>query len=151
MIPSKFVHLESFPLTPNGKIDHKMLLVPKPADSKLASDAEPQNELQAAVARIWCKVLKVDRIGIYANFLASGGDSLSAIDLVLEIQQQFGIDFPLHHVFEGPTIAEIALRLDAIMAMAPRSGDALKEPGLIIERAVDVSPAEMMERFEEHS
>jgi amino acid adenylation domain-containing protein len=105
MIPSFFVPLESFPLTPNGKIDRKAL--PEPDFSKKQKVyAMPQNEVQEKLAKIWQEVLKVDRVGIHDNFFELGGHSLMAVRLISKINNVYQQNLSVSKVFECPSIVE---------------------------------------------
>jgi amino acid adenylation domain-containing protein len=78
MIPSAFVSLEQFPLTPNGKIDRKAL----PAPSVAGSPEVPRkivaarNETEAKLLDIWKQVLGNDHIGVEDDIFELGGDSI---------------------------------------------------------------------------
>ncbi|WP_350307828.1 hypothetical protein, partial [Photorhabdus viridis] len=79
MLPSAFVMLESFPLTPNGKLDRKSL--PAPDQSAVAMHAyeAPVSELETTLAQIWQDLLGLARVGRYDHFFKLGGHSLLAI------------------------------------------------------------------------
>ncbi|MCB0106925.1 MAG: hypothetical protein KDE53_13485, partial [Caldilineaceae bacterium] len=87
MIPSAFVVLEQFPLTPNGKLDRKAL--PAPDSLHLARSSEftpPQGETEKILARVWEEVLGLERIGRYDNFFELGGDSIISLQVVSRAQ-----------------------------------------------------------------
>jgi tyrocidine synthetase-3 len=88
MIPSYFIALESFPLTPTGKINKGKL--PPLKDIELSSEAEympPSNEIQRKLVSVWEEVLKRDNIGIQDNFFDLGGDSIKSIQIVSKLKQ----------------------------------------------------------------
>ena len=70
--------------------------------------AAPTNEIEAQLVKTWQELLKVSRVGINDNFIELGGHSLLVMDLVLRIQNCFGIEIPLWEIFNRPTIAQIA-------------------------------------------
>ena len=116
MVPSYVVWLEKLPLTPNGKIDRKALPVPTYEHMQPAHDfVRPQTETEKALALIWIELLKIDSIGINDEFFHLGGHSLLAIRAVSRIRDVFGVDVPLHTLFENPTIAGLANVLTASM------------------------------------
>ena len=121
MVPSTFVLCERFPLTPNGKVDRQALPAPSGARPALgpAYDA-PQTPAQEGLVRIWTEVLELEPIGIRDNFFALGGHSLSAVVVLTRIQADFGVTLPLQTIFEAPTVAELATRLDAAQRQAHR-------------------------------
>ncbi|MTJ53551.1 amino acid adenylation domain-containing protein [Anabaena sp. UHCC 0253] len=114
MIPSAFMILEFFPLTPNGKIDRRAL--PKPEYQELQTAfVAPQTQTELTLAQIWAEILKVEKVGINDNFFELGGNSLLTTKLMLKIQSTLQIDFPLRLLFESPTIASLAVYLDKII------------------------------------
>ncbi|MTJ48116.1 non-ribosomal peptide synthetase [Dolichospermum sp. UHCC 0259] len=114
MIPSAFVILKSFPLTPNGKIDRRAL--PKPEYQELQTAfIAPQTQTELTLAQIWSEILKVEKVGINDNFFELGGNSLLTTKLMLKIRSTLQIDFPLRLLFESATIANLAVYLDKII------------------------------------
>jgi len=109
MVPSFFVVLEQFPLTPNGKIDRKAL--PAPEGAALATTAEfapPQTPTEQLLSTIWAEVLGVAQVGRHDNFFELGGHSLLAMRLLSQIEQHFGQKIAVVTLFQKPTIAELA-------------------------------------------
>ncbi len=112
MIPSMFVWLDSFPLTPSGKIDRKVL--PEPDPSQRTIDHEfvaPRTSVEKQLAQIWCDLLKIEQVGIYDNFFELGGHSLLATQLLTRIRHEYQIEMALTVIFEAPTIAEFTVKL----------------------------------------
>jgi amino acid adenylation domain-containing protein len=109
MIPSSFVWLDSFPLTPSGKIDRKALPAPVLSRPEL-EDAfvAPRSAVEAKIARIWCEILGVERVGVHDNFFDLGGHSLLAAQLAARIEKQLGRQLALATIFRSPTVAELA-------------------------------------------
>jgi acyl carrier protein len=109
MVPSALVFLEALPLTPNGKVDHSALPSPDRdvADAKQVYVA-PGNASEQAIADIWVEILGVKRIGVHDNFFDLGGHSLKATQVVSRLCKMFRTEIPLRHLFEFPTIAELA-------------------------------------------
>jgi amino acid adenylation domain-containing protein len=114
MVPAAYVRLEAFPLTTNGKLDRKALPAPD-GDAYAAREyEEPAGETEQAVAEIWAEVLRVERVGRLDDFFELGGHSLLATRVVSRVRQVFGVELPLRALFEGPTVAEMARRVDAV-------------------------------------
>jgi amino acid adenylation domain-containing protein len=112
MVPSAFVPLDAFPLTPNGKVDRNAL--PLPGDqSRQAGRARvaPRTPLEQRLAEFWCQSLQLSEVGIHDNFFDLGGDSLAMLRLSLDIEQATGQNCPLPWIFEAPTVAEMAAML----------------------------------------
>ncbi|TKC90315.1 amino acid adenylation domain-containing protein [Trinickia terrae] len=107
MVPSAYVHLDRFPLTPNGKLDHKAL--PAPGREALGSDAyeAPQGPVEERLAQIWSGVLGVERVGRHDHFFELGGHSLLAVKLV-EQMRRAGMSADVRVLFSQPTLAALA-------------------------------------------
>ena len=113
MLPSAFVTLDQFPLTPNGKVDKKALPAPDGSHSQ-SEYVAPENDTESTLVEIWAKLLKLDAdiISVTANFFSLGGHSLLAIRLVSEIRTQLQQELALKVIFESPTIQTLALQID---------------------------------------
>ncbi len=122
MIPSSFVFLSAMPLTPNGKIDRQAL--PKPDHSRpefLEEFKAPHTPTEDLLAGIWAEVLKLDQVGIHDDFIELGGHSLLATQIIARLREVFKIELPLQSVFELPSVAKLAERVEALRQEAPRS------------------------------
>ena len=113
MVPAAFVRLDAFPLTPNGKLDRKAL--PAPDDQAFIRRAyePPRGEIESALAALWRELLGVDRIGRHDHFFELGGHSLIAIRLLGRVGQLFDSALPLTSLFNHPTLAGLAVAIDA--------------------------------------
>jgi surfactin family lipopeptide synthetase A len=110
MIPAAFVTLDEFPMTPNGKVDRRVL--PDPNHERPEQDGQyvaPHGPVEEALALIWAEVLHLERVGAQDNFFALGGNSLQGTRLMARVRQAFRVDVPLLALFEGPTVADLAL------------------------------------------
>lgn len=113
MIPAQFVVLDSLPRTSHGKVDRRAL----PASNGIQVSREgtfvaPQTPLQEQLAAIWEELLHLSPIGIYDNFFELGGHSLLATQLIAYLRSMFQVEIPLRHLFEKPTLAELALVIE---------------------------------------
>jgi acyl carrier protein len=117
MLPDAFVVLKRFPLSANGKIDRRAL--PKPDFSHNAAEgARARTPLEETLAQLWCEVLALENVGVDQNFFELGGHSLIATRLFIRIRTTLGFELPLRVLFEAPTIAELAGRIENLVPAA---------------------------------
>lgn len=109
MIPSTFTQLETFPLTPNGKVDRRQL--PEP-DGRRAGPrsllAAPRSELERTIARVWRDVLRLDEVGVDDNFFDLGGHSLLLVRVQTRLRETLEREVPIVEMFQYPTIRTMA-------------------------------------------
>ncbi len=110
MIPALVVALPALPLTPNAKVDRAALPAPQwGASPSAAGRVQPRNPVEATLTRIWSDLLATEApVGVHDNLFALGGHSLTATRFVARVADTYGVSLPVHHVFAGPTIAELA-------------------------------------------
>ena len=124
MVPSVLVLLDSLPLSPNGKIDRKALPEPEQTREGLkVAYVAPRTPAEERLAVIWTDLLGIERLGVEDNFFELGGHSLLATRLVSRLREAFQINVPLRNVFEAPTVAALARRLETL---SPRDGQAVE-------------------------
>lgn len=114
MVPAEYVLLDAIPLTRQGKIDRRALsgMVGDAADMSAAYVA-PRTEMETYLASLWANLLGVETVGIHDNFFELGGHSLLAVQFFAELRKTTGADLPLATLFQLPTVAELAERLDS--------------------------------------
>jgi amino acid adenylation domain-containing protein len=131
MIPALVVALPALPLTPNAKVDRTALPAPQwDARPSAVGHVEPRNPVELTLARIWGELLATEApIDMHDNLFALGGHSLTATRFVARVADVYGVSLPVHEVFAGPTIAELAEAIatdpgfeSAVVTTAPRPG-----------------------------
>lgn len=108
MVPSSYIFLESFPLLPNGKVDRSRL--PDPMDyEKIGSKnyVEPETEEEKQLVAVWEKALGITKIGMNDTFYDLGGDSLSAIGMMIEMEKLGINQEDIRILFQGGTLSDI--------------------------------------------
>ncbi len=109
MIPSFFVKVYHFSLTPNGKVDYRLLPEPDTSRSEVPNEfIAPRNDMERKLAEIWKRVLSIDSVGVRDNFFDLGGDSFLALRVFSHIRRVFERNFPLTVLSNAPTIEELA-------------------------------------------
>ncbi|MCO7397890.1 amino acid adenylation domain-containing protein [Stenotrophomonas maltophilia] len=109
MVPSAFVGVDHWPVTTNGKLDRSAL--PKPPEVGVTGVA-PRTPLEHALAALFAQALgREQAVAVDADFFSLGGDSLSAVHLLLAIEQRWRCELGLGVLFAEPTVAALARRI----------------------------------------
>ncbi len=113
MIPTNFVVLEALPLTPNGKIDRAALPTPNASnmlqDEKLVSATTP---LEEWLTKMVATMLGLKQVGIDQNFFLLGGHSLLATQIIMQVNEAFGVNLPLRTLFDAPTVRQLTKEIE---------------------------------------
>ncbi len=117
MVPSYFVIMaEGLPLLPSGKINRKALPAVDAGQPAVDTDfVAPRTPVESGLAQIWTEVLGVARAGVHDSFFELGGHSLVATQIVSRARQVFGVELPLRDLFDVPTVAGLAGRIEALL------------------------------------
>jgi len=107
MVPTGFVVLEALPLTVNGKVDRGALPAPEPTNQG-AAYAAPETGLEQAIADIWQRVLRLERVGRHDNFFDLGGHSLLAVQVHSQLQEALQRPIAMVDLFQYPTVHGLA-------------------------------------------
>ena len=110
MLPSAFIVLDTFILTPNGKVDKRALQnndIIKQNTTK--SFIAPRNFTELSLVKLWENLLNISPIGVTDNFFDLGGHSFLAVRLMAQIQDKFGHKLALSTLFENPTIEKLTI------------------------------------------
>ena len=147
MHPGSWVEVESWPLSPTGKLDRRALPAPEAAAETAAAaapavaatavpgagapaDGAPRTRRQAeqAIAAVWAEILKRDRVTADGSFFDQGGNSLLLAQVHVRLQEVFARDIPMLLMFRHPTVDELAAALlpeeEAAEATAEATADA---------------------------
>ncbi|GIJ21054.1 non-ribosomal peptide synthetase [Micromonospora lutea] len=123
MVPAAVLVMESVPLTPTGKVDRGLL--PPISQAQLKGGAPyqaPSTDIERALAAIWCRVLRVDQVGVHDRFFDIGGESLRAMQVIVATNKMFHVSLSVRRLFEAPTISELALDVSEAVAAAGGHG-----------------------------
>ncbi|HVG20491.1 MAG TPA: amino acid adenylation domain-containing protein, partial [Blastocatellia bacterium] len=136
MLPSAFVVMDAMPLTATGKVNRGAVPAPERARPELSeSYIASRTPIEDVLASMWAQLFGIERVGIHDNFFELGGHSLLATQMVSRVRSAFHIELPLRALFESPTIAGLAKRIEEAMkgassAQAPPIGRAPRDSDL---------------------
>jgi aspartate racemase len=116
MVPGILMVLDDLPLTSNGKLDRSALPEPQAKESTLVV---PRTMLEAQIHAIWERVLGRTDVGVHDNFFDLGGHSLLAVRLFAQIESVVGRRLPISVLFQAPTVAQLAARMEQEGFSAP--------------------------------
>jgi amino acid adenylation domain-containing protein len=114
MVPAAFVLLEEMPLSPNGKLNRRLL--PAPDENGLAASQTyvgPRTPTEQTLVEIFSTVLNVETVGVYDNFFELGGHSILATQVVSRIREHFDVELPLRGFFTTPTVVGVAEMIES--------------------------------------
>ena len=113
MRPAHYIQVESFPLTPSGKIDRKTLGLYEVNKATIKTkSSKPVTSSEKLISGIWENILGLSEIGIDDNFFELGGHSILAAQMFTEIEQKTGKRIPIATLFKLQTIRELAKLID---------------------------------------
>ncbi|MFV0607169.1 MAG: amino acid adenylation domain-containing protein [Niabella sp.] len=156
MIPDRFVFLEQFPISPNGKIDRNAF--PEPSTQRPQLQVlykKPKTNIENNIATIWSLVLEIDEIGVDDNFFELGGNSLLAQQFVTLAGKKNGYQIPVTKLYQYPTIAALQQFLHHHKEKKPRKSTSPMMPNAngdvaIIGMECKFPGAETIEQFWEN-
>lgn len=116
MQPQFYVQMDTWPLTPSGKIDRKRLPEPAWGSTNQPPYRAAETATESRLVSIWSSAMGIEKVGIDDNFFDLGGHSLKAMEIAGLIQEQFECQIPLKELMINPTIAHIAKSIDQALA-----------------------------------
>jgi amino acid adenylation domain-containing protein len=128
MVPSAFVTLDAFPLTPNQKVDRKALPAPqRQSRTEIVGQNVPMKPMEILIADIWRDLLQVDNISVYDNFFDLGGHSLQVMQVVTRLESQTGLKIdPM--TMRMQTLGQLAMTCETLAANPPAPAEEPAKP-----------------------
>ncbi|HKH00998.1 MAG TPA: condensation domain-containing protein, partial [Bradyrhizobium sp.] len=118
-IPGLIRIVPEIPKGPDGKIERSGLasalskMVPKPVVERGRKVVAPRSELERRLAKTWADLLELNEIGVDQDVFTLGADSLTVTQMLSRLRASFGIDFSFKDIFDAPTVAALAARLQS--------------------------------------
>lgn len=103
LLPGVLMRVKSFPLTGNGKIDFQAM--PRPVLPDIQE--KPADEVEHQLLNIWKKVLGREELGVNSDYFLSGGDSLNAVLMLVEVEKQFSRTISVQEFYAGSTLRRL--------------------------------------------
>jgi acyl-CoA synthetase (AMP-forming)/AMP-acid ligase II/acyl carrier protein len=132
-VPGLIRFVPEIPKGPAGKIKRGELVaalsitLPRARAEREGKLVAPRSELECQLANIWAELLELNQIGIDEDVFALGADSITVTQMLSRLEERFGVDFSLEDIFDAPTVAALAARLESSerdpAAVSPSSCD----------------------------
>lgn len=116
LVPDRFVWLEELPLTAHGKVDRGALPAVGEERARAGEDHPPRTPTEATIEGVLTELLDVAEVGPEENFFLLGGHSMLGAQLIVRLEDLFGVEVSLRYLFDHPTLAEIAAAVDRQVA-----------------------------------
>ncbi|WP_433240266.1 amino acid adenylation domain-containing protein [Streptosporangium sp. CA-135522] len=136
MVPSAVVVLDALPVTRNGKLDRAALPAPGPGGGD--AGRSPRTAVEEILCGVFAEVLGAVSVGVDDSFFALGGDSLLATRLVSRVRSVLSVELPVRAVFEAPSPAALAARVDEAAGSGPAGSGARRPPVKPVDRPARV-------------
>ncbi|QIB48238.1 amino acid adenylation domain-containing protein [Streptomyces aureoverticillatus] len=139
MVPAHLRWVAQLPLTPSGKRDDAALRrVPLLAPT--AVETRPRDTYERELTELLADLLGLPAVGVHDSLFERGGTSLTAMRLVVKIEQRYRVNIPLATLVAEPTAAALAARLrsgPATTAFSPlvpirETGESSARPPLFV-------------------
>lgn len=111
MLPSHFVAIERFPLTPNAKVDRKALPKPEDVARPTAEYEAPRSEIETAIVEVYAELFGRPKVGISDDFFALGGHSLLAVQAHRRLSERLAVHIGVTDIFRFPVVRDLAAHL----------------------------------------
>ncbi|GAA1098300.1 amino acid adenylation domain-containing protein [Tsukamurella strandjordii] len=148
MVPAHIIALDEFPLTVNGKVDHKKLPQPERTVAAASTGRVPKTDAEKLVAEAFAEVIPgvdKDKLNVTTTLFDLGGNSLSATRIAARVGSATGSRVSVATVFAHPTVEGLASAIGGAPAPAPEPEDIIHADPATEDRAeeaADLLPAQ---------
>jgi thioesterase domain-containing protein/acyl carrier protein len=111
MVPADVVVLDKFPITINGKVDRRALPAPRSDEAPSLRDADYHDDLEYMVAQAFARTLGCAQVPLQASFFDLGGDSLSAMTMMAQLESALSVKLSLSELFDAPSVVAFSERI----------------------------------------
>ncbi|GEK07756.1 non-ribosomal peptide synthetase [Pseudoalteromonas peptidolytica] len=114
MIPNALFQVESFPMTPSGKVDRKALVseIDKYQKEESRPYLAPTTETEAVLAKVWESVFSQDKVSINSSFFGLYGNSLKAMRMIANIRDALEVKLTIKEIYDSESLASMAALID---------------------------------------
>jgi amino acid adenylation domain-containing protein len=111
MLPSVYIEVPDLVVNRNGKLDWSALPDPVSAYLESLSGGEATNDVEHTIADVWRDLLRVETVGVDANFFDIGGDSLHAAMAQVALMERGLTGISVTDILTCPTPRSLARRV----------------------------------------
>lgn len=137
MLPTYLQQVEALPVNANGKTDYNRL--PQPI-LRLGNEG-PANDVEARLLDIWRRVLRNPGLDVNTDYFMSGGDSLNALEVLMEMEQVLGKAPTMADLYANSTVRRLAACFQGT-AVPPQASAAADIPAAPALDAYPLTPAQ---------
>jgi acyl-CoA synthetase (AMP-forming)/AMP-acid ligase II len=122
-VPQQVLIVDELPQGPTGKVQRVGLAAKLGLTDPAAmapSYVAPRTPIEAMLTTCWAEILQLERVGIHDDFFALGGDSLSVAHVIARVYEITHLEIDASHLFQAPTIAEVARHIEALIQAGER-------------------------------
>lgn len=109
----RFRLLEQYRTGEFAKVEQELNTCMVTPESEPCMEAQPATENEEKILQIWKRVLKNNSLNVTQNFFETGGNSLNASEIMMQILQEFEVDLPIETLYRKQTIRELAKEIEA--------------------------------------
>jgi acyl carrier protein len=94
----------------------------------------PRDAAESIVAGIWQRLMGIEQVGVHDNFFELGGHSLLALQVVARLREALQVEVPVRNLFDAPTVAGLAEKIEQTRHMAERDVEQIDEALQFVEQ-----------------